>query len=207
MESGAQRLADAITEFIFVEDTPEQSDLIVIPGSMSPWHAERAAQLYLLGFAPLILPSGRFSIGSGRTAPLSPDAARKYPGSWPTEWAFLKHVLVENGVPEEAILKEDQATFTWENALFSRRVTDGLGLTVRQALLCCKPWHARRALTYYQAAYPQTRFLVCPDTVSHIRRETWYRTPEGRKRVYGEVARMGDQITEELEMLLGEPEG
>ena len=31
---------------------------------------------------------------------------------------ILKNVLLKNGVPEEAILMENQATFTYENAIF-----------------------------------------------------------------------------------------
>ena len=37
---------------------------------------------------------------------------------------IFKRCLVQNGVDESAILKEDQATFTWENAKNSRIVTD-----------------------------------------------------------------------------------
>ena len=41
-----------------------------------------------------------------------------YGGDYETEWEFLKNVLLKNGVPEEAILMENQATFTYENANF-----------------------------------------------------------------------------------------
>ena len=37
-------------------------------------------------------------------------------------------VLVQNKVPKEAILKENQATYTYENAIYSRQVADEMGL-------------------------------------------------------------------------------
>ena len=107
-----------------------------------------------------------------------------------------------SGVPEKAILQEDQATYTWENAQFSRRVTDGLGLTIRTAILCCKPCHARRALLYYQAAYPETRFLVCPSDMPGFMPDDWFRTNEGRARILGEVQRLGGQISEVFAAML-----
>ena len=50
----------AVTDFIFVEDEPEESDIIFVPGNTSPLPSERAAGPYRDGFAPRILPSGRY---------------------------------------------------------------------------------------------------------------------------------------------------
>ena len=202
MDEGAQRLIRAITDFIFVEDTPEKSDIILIPGSMSPGHALRAAGLYRDGLAPWILPSGRFGKTLGRVKDLSPENAARYPGHYDTEWQFLFRVLTESGVPNDAVLREDRATYTWENAVFSRQVTDEKGIRVERALLCVKPWHARRALLYYQAAFPDTRFFVCPAREAAIDRNNWYLTARGREKVLGEVLRMGGQVKEQMELVL-----
>ena len=51
-----------ITEFIFLENEPEKADVIFIPGGNYPEAARRAADLYRDGFAPLLLPSGRYSV-------------------------------------------------------------------------------------------------------------------------------------------------
>ena len=95
-----------------------------------------------------------------------------------------------NHVPDHAILKEDKATYTYENAIYSRKVTDGLGLTIRKAILCCKSYHARRALMYYQMLYPDTKFYVCADCPDGITRENWKETEEGIRAVTGEVTRI-----------------
>lgn len=54
-----------IEEFIFVEDSPEKSDVIFIPGNGYPHMAERAAQLYKENYAPYVLPSGKYSVTKG----------------------------------------------------------------------------------------------------------------------------------------------
>ena len=82
--------------------------------------------------------------------------------SYETEWDFLKDILVKEGVPRERILEERQATYTYENAIYSRQVTDRLGLMIRRAILCPQACHARRALLYYKVLYPETEFFVCP---------------------------------------------
>lgn len=94
--------------------------------------------------------------------PVSSPAPRTYEGRFETEWAFMRAVLMANGVPENAILREDEATFTYQNAIYSRRRTDAEKLTVRRALLCCMPIHARRAKMYYQTLFPETELLICP---------------------------------------------
>ena len=118
--------------------------------------------------------------------------------------AYLRQVLLEGGVPDSAILREDQATFTWDNARRSRQVTDAAGLDIRRAILCCKGCHARRALLYYQAAFPGTRFLVCPARCPGLNPEDWFLTPLGRETVLGEVQRLGGQIGEVFAGMLEE---
>ena len=71
-------------------------------------------------------------------------------------------MLREHGVPEEAVWREDCATFTYENALRSREVTDAAGLKVGTAILCCQAYHARRASLYYQSCFPEAEILSAP---------------------------------------------
>lgn len=197
---------DAITDFIFVEDQLRKSDIIFIPGSVCPELAVWAARLYREGYAPYILPSGKYSITKGYFEPPEPDrgepagAARdeknaaRFAGA--TECDYLCSILKEEGVPESAILREREATFTWENAIYSRKRTDETGLTIRRAILCCKAFHARRSLMYYQQQFPETDFAVSPVIVDGVSRENWYTTRFGIDTVLGEVERCGRQFHE-----------
>lgn len=204
MTQGARAFIQAVNDFLFLEDAPEQADILFVPGSRWSGNALRAAELYRQGYAPLVLPSGRFAKAGNRfLGPEEPYQAA-YPGPFETEWAYLRQVLLEDGVPDSAILREDQATFTWDNARKSRQVTDAAGLDIRRAILCCKGCHARRALLYYQAAFPGTRFLVCPARCPGLNPEDWFLTPLGRETVLGEVQRLGGQIVEVFAGMLEE---
>lgn len=183
-----------IEDFIFIEDEPENADIIFVPGNGYPQMAERAAELYHKGLAPRILPSGKYSVTVGKFAGVLYGKER-YNGNYETEWEFLKDVLLKNGVPEEAILREDQATFTYENAICSRQVTDRECLEVKKAILCCKTCHMRRALMYYKMLYPDTIFLASPCCVDSVDKSTWNKTNEGIEEVIGEIERIIKQFS------------
>ncbi len=183
-----------VTDFIFLSDPPERADVILLPGASKADHTRCAAKLYHAGFAPYILPSGLHGKALSRFGD----------GTYPSEWAYMRSILLDLGVKDESILKEDQATFTWENAKFSHQALDAAGLSVQTAILCCRPFHARRAFTYYQAAFPDTRILVCPAKEPGLDRGDWFLTPEGRDRVFSELVKCGSQVRPQAEMLLKE---
>lgn len=202
---------DYITEFIFLEHQPQKADIIFVPGGNYPDAAKQAARLYQEGWAPYVMPSGRYSIVTGRFELPSSDGYGASPkgglqemGSecvqenavYETEWEYLRDILMKNGVPSHAILKEDQATYTYENAIYSRKKTDELGMNVKRAILCCQAFHARRSLLYYQEQFPETEFLVCPIETKGIGRDTWLDTELGIDMVLGEVERCGAQFHE-----------
>ena len=189
-----EEFLEDIEKFIFTEDEPKKADIIFVPGNGYPQMAERASELYREGFAPLILPSGKYSITEGHFSGVLAHK-EKYIGKYETEWEFLREVLIKNQVPENAILKEDQATFTYENAIYSRQVTDREGLVIRRAILCCKSCHARRCLMYYKLLYPDTEFMICPSSVNSIDRNTWKETNDGIDEVMGEITRIIKQFS------------
>ena len=187
------RFIEQISEFIFAEDEPEKADIIFIPGNGYSQMAEKAAALYGENYASFVLPSGKYSITVGKFGGVL-SGQERYNGNYRTEWDFLKDVLIKNHVPDEVILKEDQATFTWENARFSREVTDKAEIEIKKALLCCKNYHARRSLMYYQRAYPEVEFRVCPCCVDGVTKENWMNFEEGIQSVLGEVQRIVTQF-------------
>ena len=188
------RFIEQISEFIFAEDEPEKADIIFIPGNGYSQMAEKAAALYGENYASFVLPSGKYSITVGKFGGVL-SGQERYNGNYRTEWDFLKDVLIKNHVPDEVILKEDQATFTWENARFSREVTDKAEIEIKKALLCCKNYHARRSLMYYQRAYPEVEFRVCPCCVDGITRDNWTESERGIKEVLAEVNRIVTQFS------------
>ena len=192
MELG-RKFIDEITSYIFVEDKMIKSDIIFVPGGLWPEPMERAAELYLDGYAPYILPSGKFSTKFNHfTKPESKSDL--YNQDYKTEFEFLKDVGIKNGIPHESILKEDSATWTKQNAFMSRDVTDMLGLKIKRAIICCKSFHAKRCLMFYSWAFPETEFLICPVNIEGITRENWFKTDYGVEQVMGELSRCGGQF-------------
>lgn len=178
---------DEYTNFIFLEDKPEPADIIFIPGSDEGALALRAAALWKKGYAPVLLPSGKYGKLAGKFL--------KDP-SFETEWEYLCHILKNEGVPQEVIWKEDKATFTYENALRSREVTDKAGLSVKKAILCCQAYHARRAKLYYQVCFPEAEILVCPVVTKDVSRDNWFLSEKGIRMVLTEVEHCGTQFGE-----------
>lgn len=182
-----------ITDYIFLEDKMEKADAIFIPGCARPEHTEEAARLYQDGYASLLLPSGGYTKVQGSFQGGSVEGA-KYGNNFACEADFLEEVLIQNGVPSSAILKECEATYTLENAEKTRVLLEDKGIYLKKAILCCKAHHSRRSYLYYSMVFPEVEILVHPVVVDGISREDWYKTIEGRKIVLGEFSRMGQQL-------------
>ena len=130
-----QGFLENFTDFIFLEDEPRQADVIFVPGNGYPQMAERAASLWREGYAPFVLPSGKYSVTKGHFSGVMAEK-EKYPGPYATEWEFLADVLRKNGVPGNAILREDQATYTWQNAIYSRQALERQGISLKRGIIC-----------------------------------------------------------------------
>lgn len=167
---------DFITEFIFIESNISPADVILIPGASQQQLMEKAASLYHQGVAPYILPSGGVT-----------------PKVESTEWEFLRKIGISKGVPENAILKEDLAKNTFENAQFSFQALQSKGITSRKVILVCKSYHSRRALMTYQTVFPkETEFLVAPIIdKTGIGKVNWFLSEDGIYRVMTEVEKIG----------------
>lgn len=190
-----------IENFIFLADAPAHADIIFVPGNGHALPSELAAQLYHEGFAPRILPSGRYAIGTSGFAGQK-SGSRRYEGAFETEWAFMRHILMENGVPESAILREDEATYTYQNAIYSRKRTDAEKITVSRAIICCMPVHARRCRMYYETLFPEAELHVCPAPDADITKANWLKSAEGIDTVLGEMERCGGQFHDILKDLV-----
>ncbi|WP_228460265.1 YdcF family protein [Cytobacillus dafuensis] len=125
--------------------------------------------MYKQGLAPCILPSGGYNPYAGTT-----------------EWDYLQKIGIANGVPEEAILKEDKAQNTFENARFSLEVLRKMGIQPRKVIMVCKAGRARRALLSYQAEFPkETEFFVSPVIDRYgITKENWFLSEVGIRSHY-----------------------
>ncbi len=194
------RAIQDITDFIFMDDIPEKCDIILVPGTSKSAITEKAAELYRLGYAPYTMPSGLYSSSLGRFAAEKIDNPRYY-GEYTSDYEYCKHILMENGVPEEATLREDKATNTMENAAFSAQAVKSAGISVKRAILCCQAFHARRAFLAYSCHFKNVALCVIPTPTQGITKDHWHLSEKGYKKVMGEVAKCGVYFKDMGELL------
>ncbi len=200
------RIIKDISDFIFLEDELQKADIIFLPGGGHAEVPEKGAEVYLKGYAPIIMPSGKKAID--KEGPLVIHTKSDiYNGNYETESDFYKDVLVKCGVPEDAVVCENRATYTKLNAVYSRKLTDKMGLEVKKAIICCKSFHARRCLMYYTYAFPETEFIIVPTDVDGIEKNTWHLDGAATKRVMSELRKAGGQLCDEMDEFLGHSKG
>lgn len=195
------RIITDISNYIFVSDEPEKADAIFLPGGSHPTQPEYAAELYRTGYAKWLIPSGGISVKRDKW-PGVRAKADIYNGDYRSDCEFLTDVLVKNGVPADAIIKENQSGHTRDNAFLSRKAVDEKGIEVKTALIVCKAFHARRCLMLYQMAFPNVELKVCPVHCYNITKDNWYKSEQGIDRVLGELARCGGQFAGDIKTYL-----
>jgi len=109
--------------------------------------ADRGAELYLQGWAPILL----FSGGLGN---LTKDIWTE------SEADQFARIALDKGVPAEAIFIENQSTNTGENILFSQQLLKEKGLDPHTFLLVQKPYMERRSYATFAKHWPEKRLLV-----------------------------------------------
>ena len=129
------------------------ADAILVLCSHDERVAERAAQLFHEGWAPLVI----FSGGQGlitKTLWREPEAER------------FARIAVKLGVPRESILLESQSTNTGENIEFTKRLLDERGLDLQKFILVQKPYMERRAFATFRKLWPEKELIVTSPQVS-----------------------------------------
>jgi hypothetical protein len=144
--------AQTLFDYLQVGHTlPERASLIMALGSNDPRVADRAADLYLEGRAPLLLFSGGVgALTQGQYGGLS-------------EAAYFAQLAMARGVPEHAILVEGASTNTGENIRFSRALLEQHGVALECLILVQKPFMERRTLATFLAQWgapPMPAFSV-----------------------------------------------
>lgn len=124
-----------------------KSDAILVLCSHDLRVAERAADVCLRGWAPLLIFSGGLGAITRRfwTEPEADMFAAK---------------ALERGVPAERILIENRSTNTGENVLFTRRLLAERGLDPASFILVQKPYMERRAYATFRKVWPEKSLIV-----------------------------------------------
>lgn len=130
-----------------------KADAIMVLCSYDLAVAERGAQLFLDGWAPLLI----FSGGLG--------AITKHLWSVPEADQFAA-IAVKLGVPPDKVLIENQSTNTGQNVRFTRELLAEKGLDLRKFILVQKPYMERRAYATFMKVWPGRELRVTSPRVS-----------------------------------------
>lgn len=150
------RIEDAISrvwDFMRMGHEPMTSDLIWVLCSYDLRVANRAAELWHDGLAPVIAMSGGWG-NFTRQIFEKPEAV------------LFKERAVSLGVPEEAVLVEDQSTNTGENIRFTRRLLKERGMEVSRVTAVQKPYMERRVYASIRKQWDEVEVSVTSPRLS-----------------------------------------
>ena len=129
------------------------SDVILALGSHDLRVAERAAQLYLEGWAPLLVCSG----GLGNLTS----------GIWTVSEADqFAEIAIKMGVPASAVKVENKSTNTGENILFTGRLLKETGIEPRSFIVVQKPYMERRSYATFKKHWPEKNVVITSPQIS-----------------------------------------
>jgi uncharacterized SAM-binding protein YcdF (DUF218 family) len=153
MNDRLRPLVERIWRYHQLDHELSKADVILALCSHDTVVAERAAQVFLQGWAPLLVFSG--GLGS----------ITKRVWSEPEADQFAK-IAVEMGVPRESILIENRSTNTGENVLFTRQLLVDRALDPQKFIVVQKPYMERRSYATFRKLWPEKEVLVTSPRIS-----------------------------------------
>ena len=140
-------LAQTLWDYLRLDQQIEKSDAILVLCSHDKRVAERAAQLFLDDWAPLLIFSG--GLGSiTRTFWTEPEADQ------------FATIAIRMGVPKEDILIENRSTNTGENFRFTRELLVEKGIDPQRFIVVQKPYMERRSFATFRKMWPEKEVIV-----------------------------------------------
>lgn len=146
-------LAKTLWDYHLLNNQLEKVDCILALGSHDLRVAERAAELYLQGFSPLLVMSG--GLGNFTQDIWTEKEADKFAA-----------IAIGKGVPAEAILIENNSTNTGENILFTQQLLKERKLNPQTFIVVQKPYMERRAYATFKKNWPDKKLLVTSPQIS-----------------------------------------
>ena len=153
MDNHIHALAEEIWQYHQMKHQLEKADVILVLCSHDKKVAERGAQLFLDGWAPLLIFAG--GLGSVTREMWSEPEADQF-----------AEVAIGMGVPNERILIENKSTNTGENILFTKLLLAEKQMDPQKFILVQKPYMERRSFATFKKMWPEKEVLVTSPQVS-----------------------------------------
>lgn len=139
-----------------------------------------AAELYRAGRVPYIIPSG--------------GVKWDIDGEMISESHFMKRILMENGVPEEAIILENQATTTVENMIFGTlQIYRKLKFkNAPHVIIVTSEAHMKRSMALAKAIMPRALTFSAYPAFHNAPTDEWFESEANLKALDTEVRLLKD---------------
>ena len=144
--------AKKIWEYMLLHHELNPCEAIFVLGSNDIRVATRAGQLYLQGYAPIVICAG----GRGKDTRFEASEAKAF-----------SDVIVSMGVPKENVFLETESTNTGENIVFVRELLKEKSLDLKSFLLVQKPYMERRTYATFRKQWPEVACLVTSPQISY----------------------------------------
>ena len=165
MDERIHSLAEKVWHYHRLNHRLEKADAILVLCSHDQRVAERGAQVFLEGWAPLLI----FSGGLG--------AITRGMWSEPEADQFAR-IALRLGVPAGRMLVENRSTNTGENVLFTKRLLEGKGIDPRKFILVQKPYMERRSYATFRKMWPEKEAVVTSPQASFDEYLAEYTNPD-----------------------------
>ena len=153
MDPQIRALAETLWNYHLLNHQVAKADAILVLCSHDERVAERGAQLFLEGWAPLII----FSGGQG-------EITRRL---WSeSEAERFARIAMNLNVPRECIVVETKSTNTGENVQFTRKLLAEKGIDPEKFIVVQKPYMERRAYATFLRYWPDKEVIVTSPQVS-----------------------------------------
>ena len=140
-------LAETIWNYHHLNHQLSRADAILVLCSHDTVVATRGAELYLQGWAPLVIFAG--GLGSiTRTLWHEPEADQ------------FARIAVEMGVPKDRVLVENRSTNTGENVAFTKQLLAERGVELQRFIVVQKPYMERRSYATLKKVWPEKDVIV-----------------------------------------------
>ena len=153
MDDRTRALAEKLWRYHQLNHQLSRADVILVLCSHDKGVVARGAQLFLDGWAPLLIFSG--GLGS----------ITKHLWREPEADQFAK-IAMEMGVPKDKILIENRSTNTGENVRFTKQLLAEKRIDPSTFILVQKPYMERRSYATFKKVWPEKEVLVTSPQVS-----------------------------------------
>lgn len=153
MNPDIRALAEKLWDYHLMKHELAPAGAILVLCSHDERVAERGTQLFLEGWAPLLIFSGGRGAITGRLWN-EPEAER------------FARIAIDLGVPPDRILIEPNSTNTGENVQFTRQLLSERGIDPQSFMVVQKPYMERRSYATFRQYWPEKQVVVTSPQVS-----------------------------------------